>query len=378
MNKKIFLLLLFIFSCVLSKADDNDYYKETPRDGDKGASIAQQLNLEKSGNKKTDWAVDVASRIQVHGYAQGGYDFQNVDGKITNSFKFRRAYFWINGQLTNRWSVLFMMELGGIVHEFYTDFRVTNNNLMTVRLGAFKHSFTYENPLSPTAVEAIDVCSESVTYLAGSGTDPLQGTTYGRDLGLTIFGETNNKKFRYEVSLMNGQGIGRKDLNNQKDVILNLQYRPIQGLNLVASGYLGTGCAVVGNTIFNPTINEGDNYQRNRLSLGFDYKSPHVKVHGEYLWGKDAAVKSKGVYITGAVPIFKDFEFVGSYDYFNFNTDMNYELHKFIAGFQYWFFQKCRLQAQYVYRSANTDYKTFFDKTTGCHQILCQLQFKFN
>ena len=159
MNKKIFLLSLFLLSCIFSKADDNDYYKETPRDGDKGASIAQQLKLEKNGNKKTDWAVDVASRIQVHGYAQGGYDFQNIKGNVTNTFKFRRAYFWVNGKLTDRWSVLFMMELGGIVHEFYTDFRVTKNNLMTVRLGQFKHSFTYENPLSPCALEAIDVCS---------------------------------------------------------------------------------------------------------------------------------------------------------------------------------------------------------------------------
>lgn len=370
--------LLTVFSVLLSfssKAFDGDE-NYTLKDDASGKTVAEQLKIEKTGNKSTDWAAELASRIMVHGYAQGGYDFKNVDGTLSNTFKFTRAYFWLNGRITDRWSVLYMLELGGKTHEFYTDYRVTNNNLLTVRLGQYKYSSTLENPISPCATEVIDVCSEGVTFLCASS-DPLLGLTYGRDLGLTIYGETDNKMFRYELGLMNGQGMGNKDLNNQKDVLVNLQYRPVTGLNIVGSAYFGTGCAVA-TSIFNPTINVGDNYRRNRYSAGFDYKSKPFNVRAEYLQGLDGDVTSVGGYVTGSIRLRENFDFVGSYDYFNFNTDLSLDQHKLVAGLQYWFYKGCRIQAQYVYKNAVTDYRTFFDNTKGQHAILCQVQFRIN
>ena len=50
--------------------------------------------------------------------------------------------------------------------------------------------------------------------------------------------------------------------------------------------------------------------------------------------------------------------------------------HKAIAGFQYWFYKKCRVQLQYVYKSAYTAQGQFVREPS--HAIMCQLQVRFN
>jgi hypothetical protein len=268
-----------------------------------------------------------------------------------------------------------MHDFSSVVQEFYTDYRFTRNKALTVRLGQFKNGLSLENPLSPTAMEAIDVYSEGVTYLTGCGSDPLLGVQYGRDLGLAIFGETNNGKLRYELEVMNGQGINKKDGNKEKDFIARLEYRPTKGLNLVATGQLGRGHAIA-NSLYNPDIHEGDNYKRNRWTVGFDYKSADFNVHGEYLEGKDGCATSRGAYVTGAVPVGKGVELVGSYDFFNFNTSLGMDQHKAIAGVQYWFYKKCRVQLQYVYKSAYTQAGQFVHGAN--HAIMAQMQIRLD
>ena len=328
------------------------------------------------GEKAPDWTKDVADRIQLHGYAQGGYNFTRKGDTNTNTFEIKRVLFWANAQITDRWSFLFMHDFSSVVQEFYTDFRITRNKALTVRLGQFKNGLSLENPLSPTAMEAIDVYSEGVTFLTGCGSDPLMGVQYGRDLGLSLFGETNDGKLRYELEIMNGQGINRKDGNNTKDFIGRLEYRPVKGLNLVATGQIGRGHAIAA-SLYNPTIQNGQNYKRNRWTLGADYKCKNFNDHGEYLEGYDADAVSRGAYVTGSVPLgTPKLEFVGSYDFFNYNTDLGLDQHKVIAGFQYWFFKKCRVQLQYVYKSAYVAGNQFIHD--GNHAVMCQMQIRFN
>ena len=45
---------------------------------------------------------------------------------------------------------MFMHDFSSVVQEYYTDFRISNDKALSVRLGQFKHSYTMENPLSPT------------------------------------------------------------------------------------------------------------------------------------------------------------------------------------------------------------------------------------
>lgn len=322
------------------------------------------------------WFQDISSRIQLHGYAHAGYTYTHQGGIDKNTFDIKRVLFWANAQITDRWSFLFMHDFSSVVQEFYTDYRITKNKALTVRLGQFKNGLSLENPLSPTAMEAIDVYSEGVTYLTGCGSDPLLGVQYGRDLGISFYGETNNGKLHYDVQVMNGQGINKKDGNNFKDFIGRIVYRPQLGLSFVATGQIGRGHAIA-TSVYNPDINVGEDYKRNRWTVGFDYKSNWIHAHGEYLDGYDGTVFSRGGYLTSTIPLrIPGLEIVSSYDFFNFNTTLGYDQHKAIAGLQYWFYKKCRVQVQYVYKSAYVADGQFIHGDS--HAIMTQVQVRFN
>ena len=319
------------------------------------AAMGQQ-----QGNQSDDeWLKDLTSRITLNGYAQGGWSFQDPNGTKTNSYNLKRTLLWAKARITDRWSFLFMHDFSSVVQEFYTDYRVTNDKAMSVRLGQFKHSYTMENPLSPTALELIDVYSQAVLYLAGEGPDPLNGVNYGRDMGLMVYGDLLKDHLRYELALMSGQGINRKDQNNQKDFIAKLEVKPVDGLRLVASGYLGTGCAV-GTAAWNPDIAVGDNYTRNRYSAGVEYKTrPYTgskykearpaSVRAEWLGGKDGEVGSRGGYATFCIPVVDALDVVASGETFDRNTSVDgWDQTNLTLGLQYWYYKKCRLQLQYT------------------------------
>ena len=252
------------------------------------------------GQKKKDtplWMEDFTNRITLNGYAQGGWSYQDINGEKTNSYNLKRTLLWAKARITDRWSFLFMHDFSSVPQEFYTDYRVTKNNALTVRLGQFKHSYTMENPMSPTQLELIDVYSQAVLYLAG------------------------------ELALMSGQGINRKDQNNQKDFIAKLELRPMDGLRIVGSGYLGTGNAV-GTAAWNPDIQKGDNYKRNRYSVGAEFKTaPYsegeykearpASIRAEWLGGEDGEVGSRGGYVTTCIPVYDALDVVASGETFS-------------------------------------------------------------
>ena len=310
-------------------------------------------------SSEIDWTKDFTSRITLNGYAQGGWSYQDANDKPQNAYNLKRTLLWAKARITDRWSFMFMHDFSSVVQEYYTDYRVSEGNEMTVRLGQFKHSYTMENPMSPTQLELVDVYSQAVLYLAGEGPDPLNGVNYGRDMGLEVYGDLANGVVHYNLALMSGQGINRKDQNNQKDFIAKLELRPVQGLRFVASGYLGTGCAV-GTAAWNPEINVGDNYKRNRYSVGAEYKTqPYTgskykearpaSVRAEWLGGQDGNVGSRGGYVTTCIPVVDALDIVASGETFDRNTKVEgWDQTNLTVGLQYWFYKKCRMQLQYT------------------------------
>ena len=310
-------------------------------------------------SSEIDWTKDFTSRITLNGYAQGGWSYQNPNDKPQNAYNLKRTLLWAKARITDRWSFLFMHDFSSVVQEFYTDYRLSKGNELTVRLGQFKHSYTMENPMSPTQLELVDVYSQAVLYLAGEGPDPLTGVNYGRDMGLEVYGDLAKGLVHYELALMSGQGVNRKDLNNQKDFIAKLELRPVDGFRVVASGYLGTGCAV-GTAAWNPEINVGDNYKRNRYSVGAEYKTqPYTgskykearpaSIRAEWLGGQDGNVGSRGGYVTTTIPVVDALDIVASGETFDRNTKVDgWDQTNLTVGLQYWFYKKCRMQLQYT------------------------------
>ena len=273
------------------------------------AAMGQQTQ----NGSDTDWMKDLTSRITFNGYAQGGYSWNDANGRQTNDFNLKRTLLWAKARITDRWSFLFMHDFSSVVQEYYTDYRLSSDKALTVRVGQFKHSYSMENPLSPTQLELIDVYSQAVLYLAGEGPDPLNGVNYGRDMGMMVYGDLLNDRFHYELAVMNGQGVHKRDGNNKKDLIAKFEVRPADGLRFVASGQLGTGHAV-GQAAWNPGVKTGDDYRRNRYSVGAELKkgafapgqykeARPVSVRAEWLGGQDGDAGSRGGYITTCVPV---------------------------------------------------------------------------
>lgn len=322
-------------------------------------SLGKSQSVYSQQTDDIDWMDDITSRITFNGYAQAGWAYEDHNDVKTNSYNLKRTLLWAKAMITDRWSFLFMHDFSSVPQEFYTDYRVSNDKSLNVRFGQFKHSYTMENPMSPTKLELIDVYSQAVLYLAGEGPDPLNGVNYGRDQGLMVYGDLFNDYLHYELAVMSGQGINCKDRNNWKDVIAKLEINPIDGLRIVGSGYLGKGCAV-GTAKWNPDIRIGDNYRRNRYSVGLEYKTNAytgskykearpASLRTEWLGGKDGSVVSRGGYMTLCVPVVDALDVVASGDYFDRNVKVDgWKQANLTLGLQYWYYKKCRLQLQYT------------------------------
>lgn len=306
-----------------------------------------------------DWMQELKNRITINGYMQGGYAYSDQGGKTTSSFNFKRAIFWGRARITDRWSFMFMnnFALSQGVLEFWTDYRITNNKALTVRIGQFQHPLTIESPITPTMLELIDITSQSVTNLA-NGYEPLLGPNYGRDQGIMLLGDLFNDHLHYELAVMNGQGINQADGNSDKDVIVKLEYRPTKQFRLVASAQKGRGHAK--NTVAWNDIKVGEDYRRDRVSFGGELKIPTVlgqkstsggiSLRSEFLAGKDGDVSSRGAYLTSTIALGKGIDAIASADYYDRNTSVSgWQRTDLTGGLQYWFYPKCRLQLQYTH-----------------------------
>ena len=331
-----------------------------------------------SGQK--DWRENLSSRISYNGYAQAGFDFDNQAGSWSNSFAMRRVIIWIQADITDRWSFRIMNNFSGALLEYYTDFRFSNDKSINLRFGQFKNSFSLENPLSPASVELVDVCSQPVTLLAGCF-DPLLGAQTGRDLGMMLFGDLLGEKLHYELAIMNGQGMNCRDGNNDKDFIVKLEGRPLDGFRVVASAQKGRGHAV-GLAAWNPEIGIGDDYTRDRYSVGAEYKwgafapatykeARPISLRGEWLGGRDGNVPSRGAYLTACFPLAWGIDAIASGDWLCRNTlDRGWDQTKATFGLQYWFYKRCRLQLQYT--------RSFCGANLGPDYDIVQSQFQIS
>ena len=286
-------------------------------------------------------------RISLAGYAQLGYTYDDA-ANPDNTFDIKRIIFMAHGKITDRWTCDFMYDFynGGMLLEVYTDYRILSG--LTARIGEFKVPYTIENELSPTTVELINCYSQSVCYLAGvSGSDKCYGMTSGRDIGMMIHGKLFHDLLQYKFAVMNGQGLNTKDKNSQKDVVGNLMVYPNKWLSVGGSFIRGTGHAI-GDSQYSG-IKTGENYAKKRWSLGGVVTTSAFNFRTEYLAGKDRNVKSEGFYATGSVRLLQKFDFIASFDYFNPNKAADFKQNNYIAGLQYWFYPRCRVQAQYTF-----------------------------
>lgn len=318
-------------------------------------ATAQEKTAEKPKDTHLKDVVNtLKERITLSGYVQTVYSYDDAAEGSDNTFEIRRAILMASGQITDRWLCYFMYSFAntGKILEAYTEYKFMPE--LSVRLGQFKTRFSIENPLSPTVVELIDCESQAVGYYTGYAGNPLYGSTSGRDIGLLVTGDLFKKLLQYDLAIMNGQGINQKDKNPQKDFVGRLTVNPLKELSV--SGSVMTGKRNAAATYYaNPDIKAGDNYDHTSWTIGANLKSKVLDLRTEYLAGKDGTVKSDGYYATASFHMLPKFDIIASYDYFNKNKSTDDKLTKYIAGVQYWFYPRCRVQLQYTRRDSHQE-----------------------
>ena len=222
--------------------------------------IAVPFYAQEKKNNLNNVVNTLKERLTVEGYAQMAYTYDDTEGARANTFEVKRAILMLRGKITDRWSCYFSYNFANTsrILEVYTEYKFLPE--LSVRLGEFKTMFTFENPMSPCSVELINVYSQATNYLAGyDSSDPLYGGNAGRDIGLMIYGDLFGKLFNYKLAVMNGQGINKKDGNNQKDIVGTLIANPTPWLAIGGTFVKGKGHAV-GTSAVNPDIKVATSY----------------------------------------------------------------------------------------------------------------------
>lgn len=345
------------------------------------SSFAGNENDNEEKPKSTFLSV-LMDKVSLTGYGQVGYTYNSftpATGKESNTFDIKRIIFIANAEVFRNMNMYIMYDFAtATLHEYWGEY--TFHKAFKVKLGQFKVPFTIESLLSPAKLEIIEG-AQGVLYLAGiaPGYDDCYGAKAGRDLGLMAEGDFlpyhSWDFFSYKLGVFNGQGINKRDLNNHKDVVGSLMMNPLKGVSLGGSFYLGQGHAEKDNPF--GAFKAEENYKRNRWSVGTEIETKPVYVRAEYYQGKDETIDSYGAYAVASFHVHRQWDIIASWDYFNRNKDAKagefadpVKQTNYIAGIQWNFYRRCRLQAQYVFQ----------DRGKGNHNanlIMTQFQLGF-
>lgn len=293
------------------------------------------------------------STLKLMGYGQSSYAVTRSGGKSENALTMQRFILMADARITKEISFWLMYDFStGKMHEYYAQYAFSP--ALKVRVGQYKQPFTMESLLPPTLISNINM-DESVAYMAGIAGDPCFGIgRVGRDMGVMLTGDLWIKEGRprvnYSIGVFNGAGMNQKENNNQKDIIGQLNFMLWKKTTFSGSFILGTAQAQAPSP-FN-CFAQGDNYRRNRFSIGADHKNRVLNFRSEAMWGNDGGAKSMGWYANAEFHLTGKLDLVANYDYLKRNRDIDATAtHNWIGGLQYWLYKQCCIRSQYVFKN---------------------------
>lgn len=332
-------------------------------------------NADKQIQEKTETLLDrIKQHVNIGGYAHIGYvynDFDPASGKSTNSFEITRVMLTADIKITDRLNAFCMYDLAkGTLHEIWAEYAFAP--AFKLKAGQFKTPYTIESNMALSVVEQIRG-AQAVQYMAGiNGSDPSYGPFAGRDIGIMASGSLLNvgshDLFAYSIGVFNGQGINQKDGNKRKDVAGMVSVYPLKDWRLAGSFQIGQGHAYADNPY--GLFKKGDDYKRNRWSVGTEYFHKYLTLRSEYLRGKDSSADSQGGYVMASIHLHPKLDLMLSYDVLNKNLKTCDKQTDYIAGLQWNIYRKCRFEIQYMHSRR--------DKGIGnSNLLLTQLQVGF-
>ena len=269
----------------------------------RAAETTEKTNADKKEAPKELKLADVMSKPKISGYLIGNYNATFQEGKNSNTFSIRLIRLTMTGRILNDFEYKLQGQLNGNSSTFGESPRMIDMSLewlrhkeFKVKIGQFKRPFSFENPMNPIDI-GFNSQAQSIQKLAGFNDRTGEQSSSGRDIGVQVSGDllpnaNGRRLLHYEAGVFNGQGINRKDVGNQKDVIGGVWVSPIKGMRIGGFGWVGsyarTGYWSDGMIEESGTRKVG----RYRYAISAEYKDADWQIRSEYIHNTGGAFKT--------------------------------------------------------------------------------------
>ena len=347
---------------------------------------------------------NILTDTKISGYIVSQYQANLQDEKENNTFNLRYIRVSLGGRIMNDFEYKIQAQMNGNTSTLGTSPRIVDAfaewqkySFFKVKVGQFKRSFTFENPINPI-VQGFMGYSQLVSKLSGMSDRTGEHSANGRDLGVQIQGDllpnaNGRNLLHYQVGVFNGQGTNTKDVDNRKDVIGGVWVMPIKGMRVGVFGWAGSHARNGVWTDQQGNQQSGINsLSQYRYAFSADYVKGEWQLRTEYAHStgygfkttyqkqedtKDANVnwaqgnKADAFYVSVIAPIIKGkLRAKARYDLYRKSACWNTSKTNYEVGLNYSFNKNIELQTEYVLvddRSLEKNYS----------MIDAQLSFKF-
>ena len=243
------------------------------------------------------------SNVKLSGYGMTQYQYSGQKDAESNSFNIRMARISLEGRIAGDFYWKTQIQFNGNTSTLGSSPRMVDlfaewqkYEYFKVKIGQFKNPFTFENPMHPID-QGFMGYSQNVSKLAGFSDRAGEHASNGRDIGLQLQGDflknaNGRNLLHYQIGVFNGQGINRKDVGNQKDVIGGFWVSPIKGMRIGGFGWIGsynrTGYWSEGMIEQSGSRKVG----RYRYALSAEYKDADWQIRSEYIHNTGGAFKA--------------------------------------------------------------------------------------
>lgn len=197
--------------------------------------------------QKSSWF----ENVKVSGFAIAQYQWSNPKDNEANSFNLRMARVALDGKVAGDFYWKTQIQITGNTSTLASSPRLVDlfvewqkHKAFNFRIGEFQVPFTLESPIHPIDMGFMDN-AQGVLKFTGYSDRSGQHSSNGRDIGIMAQGDflpnaSGRNLLHYAVSVVNGQGINLKDVDNRKNVVASFWVMPIKGMRIGVSGWEGS------------------------------------------------------------------------------------------------------------------------------------------
>lgn len=348
--------------------------------------------------------------IKMSGYVLTEYQYSGQEGAESNTFNIRMGRLLLDGRVFNDWAWRVQLQVNGNTASLGSSPRIVDASVewqkydfACVKVGQFKRPFSFENPIHPIDQGFMGL-AQNITKLVGFADRAGQAASNGRDIGIQLQGDliknaAGRPLLHYQVGVFNGQGINRKDVDQQKDLIGGFWVMPVKGMRIGLFGSEGSYSRQ--GTWYEPTGYGPAPIQhsglvrlpQHRYAISGEYKFADWTLRSEYIHStgkafmktenstadaKDATVnealgsEADGLYALAIAPVVsKKLYAKARYDMYRASGTWGSSRTQYEAGIIYMFNKNIQVNAEYAHINDRTLTNHNYD------MVDVQLDFRF-